>query len=89
MRRRTRISLAVIAVSVPIAALGLIWWSREANALANALFQGFGSIAVVTAFVGILFPACARWALRVGVTTDQAQRNPVIRFMAGLDDRDR
>lgn len=89
MRRRTKLSLLIIALSVPVMVLSLMAWMESQGAWSNAIFQLSGTIAVVTAFFGILFPACARWALRVGVTTAQAQRNPIIRFMAGLDDRDR
>ncbi|SOH94759.1 hypothetical protein SAMN06273572_105183 [Monaibacterium marinum] len=89
MRRRTRISLMIIAVAAPVAVLSLLSWMASQGPIANVLFQASGSIVVIVAFFGIMFPAAARWALRVGGTTARAQRNPVTRLMIGLDENDR
>lgn len=86
MRARTRISLIVMAACIPVMALSLLWWLRDGNTLADAMFQVSGSLAVLAGFFGILFPVCARWAARVGFASGWAKRNPVIRFMAGLDE---
>ena len=88
MRRRTLISVAVLAVSVPLALLALAAWVRDASDWANWTFQIAASVAVVTLFFGLVFPPVARWALRMGGTTGRARRSPLMRLMADLDEKD-